>query len=100
MHENSESMISETKILNLAHEIHIRLYPVYTFKMMNLSLEHDSSEPSETTETLVNDILTRLLRMGKFLFDQAKTQLKKEVIDSLHEQHPELFPNQSKYFFV
>lgn len=100
MHNNEDSMIAETRILNIAHEIHIRLFPVYTFKMMNLSLEHESSEPTETTEALVGDILVRLLRMGKFLYDQAKTQLKKEVIDNLHEQHPELFPNQNHVNFL
>ena len=74
MHNNEDSMIAETRILNIAHEIHIRLFPVYTFKMMNLSLEHESSEPTETTEALVGDILVRLLRMGKFLYDQAKVE--------------------------
>ena len=39
---------------------------------MNLSLEHDSSEPTDGTETLVTDIVTKLLRLGKFLNDQYK----------------------------
>ena len=39
---------------------------------MNLSLEHDSSDPGESEEVLVNDIITRLLRLGKFLHDNAK----------------------------
>ena len=95
MSNDPEGMITEARILNLAHEIHIRMFPVYTFKLMNLSLEHDSSEPSESVESLVNDIVVRLLRMGKFLNDQSKGQLKKEMIDNLHENHPEFFPNQS-----
>ena len=72
MHDEPEGMIAESKLLSLSHEIHIRLYPVYTFKMMNLSLEHDSSEPTDGTETLVVDIITKLLRLGKFLNDQYK----------------------------
>lgn len=98
MNNDPEGMITEARILNIAHEIHIRLFPVYTFKLMNLSLEHDSSEPSESVESLVNDIVVRLLRMGKFLNDQSKNQLKKEMIDNLHENHPEFFPNQSNNF--
>ena len=63
---------------------------------MNFSLEYDSSEPSETVDVLVNETLTRLLRFGKFLNDNAMTQFKKESIDTIHEQHPEFLPNQSK----
>lgn len=72
MHQDPEGMIAESRILNFAHEIHIRLYPIYTFKIMNLTLEHDSSEPADSVETLVNDMIVRLLRLGKFLNDQAK----------------------------
>ncbi len=64
---------------------------------MNLSLEYDSSEPSETSDVLVNEMLVRLLRLGKFLNDNTKTQFKKESIDTIHEQHPEFLPNQSMY---
>ncbi|CAF0760054.1 unnamed protein product [Brachionus calyciflorus] len=91
----SDEMISEARILNIAHEIHIRMFPVYTYKLMNLSLEHDSTEPSESVESLVNDIIVRLLRMGKYLNDQSKGQFKKEMVESLHENHPEFFPNQN-----
>lgn len=72
MHNDQEGMIAESRIISISHEIHVRLYPVYTFKMMNLSLEHDSSEPTDGTETLVTDIVTKLLRLGKFLNDQYK----------------------------
>lgn len=65
-------MMAETKIINFAHEIHVRLFPVYTFKMMNLFLEHDSSEPTETIEALIHDIVIRLMRLGKFLTDNSK----------------------------
>jgi hypothetical protein len=74
MHNDPEGMIAESRLISIAHEIHVRLYPVYTFKMMNLSLEHDSSEPTDGTETLVTDIVTRLLRLGKFLNDQYKVK--------------------------
>ena len=74
MHNDADGMIAESRIISLAHEIHVRLYPVYTFKMMNLSLEHDSSEPTDGTETLVTDMITRLLRLGKFLNDQYKVR--------------------------
>jgi hypothetical protein len=72
MNQDPNGMIGESKILSFSHEIHIRLFPVYTFKMMNLSSEYDSSEPTDTVDTLVNDITTRLLRFGKFLNDQSK----------------------------
>ena len=75
MHSDAEGMVAESRIISLAHEIHVRLYPVYTFKMMNLSLEHDSSEPTDGTETLVTDMITKLLRLGKFLSDQYKVWL-------------------------
>ena len=85
MHDDPEGMIAESRLISIAHEIHVRLYPVYTFKMMNLSLEHDSSEPTDGTETLVTDIVTRLLRLGKFLNDQYKVKdicFKKTVVKS------------------
>ncbi|RMZ98877.1 hypothetical protein BpHYR1_036267 [Brachionus plicatilis] len=95
MMDDPEGMVTDARILNMAHEVHIRMFPVYTFKLMNLSLEHDSSEPSESLETLVNDMVIKLLRMGKYLNDQSKGQLKKEIIENLHEHHPEFFPNQN-----
>lgn len=120
MINNPDGLISEAKVLNIARDIsflfelnfiliymiiiyyilnysyvNIRLFPFYTYKIMNLVLEYDSSEPSETTETLVNETLVRLLRFGKFLNDNTKTQYKKESIDSIHEQHPDFLPNQS-----
>lgn len=88
-------MIIESKIVNLAHEIHVRLFPVYTFKTMYLNLEHDSQEPSETIEQLVQEITVRLLRLGKFLTDNSKNQFKKDIVDNLHDQHPEFLPNQN-----
>lgn len=100
MHADSDEMISETKILNVDHEIHIRLFPIYTFKMMNLTLESGASDPNETVDAICTEMMTRLLRMGKFLYDQAKGTLKKETIDALHETHPEFLPNQSNANFM
>jgi hypothetical protein len=94
--DEETTMIGETRILNYSHEIQVRLFPIYIYKMMNLNSEHNVSDPSESIETLINDILVRLLRLGKFLND--KNSLKKETIDNLHEQHPEFMPNQSKLF--
>lgn len=70
-----EGMIQEAKIITFAHEVQIRLFPVYTFKMMNLKSEHDSNEATETAEQLVSEISTRLLRLGKFLNDNSKVIL-------------------------
>lgn len=47
---------------------------------MNLSLEHDSSEPSDSIESLVSDITVRLLRLGKFLNDQSKVIIEKNYL--------------------
>jgi len=94
-----EGMIQEAKIITFAHEVHIRLFPVYTFKIMNLHLEHDSNETTETAEQLVAEISTRLLRLGKFLHDNSKNQFKKDLINNLHDQHPEFLPNQSRICF-
>ncbi len=98
MHADQEGMISESKILNVSHEINVRLFPVYTFKMVNFVMEHDSSEPTETLDSIVNEQIVRVLRMGKFLNDNFKNQFKKDLIDNLHEQHPEFLPNQSQFF--
>lgn len=95
MKDDENGMVNDSKILSVAHEIHVRLFPVYTFKMMNLNLEHDSNEPSETIEQLVQEIVTRLLRLGKFLTDNSKNQFKKDIVDNLHDQHPEFLPNQN-----
>lgn len=89
--------ISESKIISFAHETHVRLFPVYSFKIMNLTTENDSSEPGDTQEALINDITVKMMRLGKFIYDNAKgSQFKKEFIDNLHEQHPEFLPNQSR----
>jgi len=93
MHNDPEGMIAESRLISIAHEIHVRLYPVYTFKMMNLSLEHDSSEPTDGTETLVTDIVTRLLRLGKFLNDQYK------VKDICYKKKLNSKVNQKEFFF-
>lgn len=45
---------------------------MYCFKVLNLSIESNASDPSETVESLVGDIVVRFLRMGKFLTDQSK----------------------------
>jgi hypothetical protein len=65
-------------------------------------LEYDSSEPAESAEVLINETIVRLLRLGKFLYDNHRTQFKKEVIDNIHEQHAEFLPNQSmqNYKFI
>ena len=70
--EEPDGMLQDAKILNFTHEIHMRLFPPFVVKNMNLSLEHDSSEPSDTPETLVNDIVTRLLRLGKYLLENIR----------------------------
>ncbi len=98
MHADAEGMISDSKILNVTHEISVRLFPVYTFKMVNLVMEHDSTEPSETLDALVQEQIVRVLRMGKFLNDNSKNQFKKELIDNMHDQHPEFLPNQSENY--
>ena len=72
MHLDPEGMIEDSRVLSIDHEIHVRLYPIYVFKIMHLSLEYDSNDPSESVENLVNDIITRLLRLGKLLTDQSK----------------------------
>lgn len=95
-----EGMIQEAKIITFAHEVHVRLFPVYTFKMMNLKSEHDSNETTETVEQLVSEISTRLLRLGKFLNDNSKNQFKKDLINNLHDQHPEFLPNQNNVGFL
>lgn len=95
-----EGMIAEAKLLVMAHEVNVRLFPVYTFKMMNLVMEHDSTEPSETIDSLVHEQTVRLLRLGKFLNDNSKNQFKKELIDNLHDQHPEFLPNQNTGSFL
>jgi hypothetical protein len=79
--------------------IHMRVFPLYVYKMMNLSLEFDSSEPTDSMETLVGEIVTRLLRLGSYLNEASKIQYKKEIVDNVHEQHPEYLPNQSMKLF-
>ena len=97
MINNPNGLIGEAKLINIARDANVRLFPFYTAKVMNLSIEFDSSEPTETVDVLVNETIVRLLRLGKFLNDNTKTQFKKETIDTIHEQHPEFLPNQSKF---
>ena len=96
MINNPSGLIGEAKLINIARDASVRLFPFYTSKVMNLSIEFDSSEPTETVDVLVNETIVRLLRLGKFLNDNTKTQFKKETIDTIHELHPEFLPNQSK----
>jgi hypothetical protein len=77
----------------------MRVFPLYVYKMMNLSLESDSSEPTDSVDTLAGEIVTRLLRLGSFLNEASKIQFKKEIVDNIHEQHPEYLPNQSISLF-
>lgn len=45
------------------------------FKILNLNIEYDGSEPQETVDVLVSDIVVRLLRMGKFFYEQSRVVL-------------------------
>jgi hypothetical protein len=94
--------IIDAKILNVARDV-TRIFPLYLTKIMNLTSEYESSDPSESSEVLINETINRLLKLGKYFHDRSP--VKKEFVDSVHEKHPELLPNQSNigkkgFFFL
>lgn len=90
---NENGPICDAKILNVSRDV-TRIFPLYLAKTMNLSSEYESSDPSESSDVLINDTINRLLKLGKFFYDRSP--IKKELVDTVHEKHPELLPNQSK----
>jgi len=97
---NSEGMISNSKILVISHDINHRQYQAWGFRTLDIvepGLE--SYEPTDSVENLVVDLLQQLLKLGSFLAKQPKLNLK-NAMDSLHDKVPELLPQQAVVHFL
>eukprot|EP00745_Piridium_sociabile_P027320 TRINITY_DN44059_c0_g3_i2.p1 TRINITY_DN44059_c0_g3~~TRINITY_DN44059_c0_g3_i2.p1 ORF type:complete len:250 (-),score=65.00 TRINITY_DN44059_c0_g3_i2:347-1096(-) len=94
------SLIGKSKILVISHDIPQRQYQGWGFRTLDIvepGLE--AYEPGDTSENLVVDLLTQLLRLGNFLAKQPKLNLK-NAMDSLHDKVPELLPQQAVVHYL
>jgi hypothetical protein len=71
------------RLTHILIHVHIRIFPLYAYKVMNLTSESDSNEPGDTIEALISEITVKLIRLGKFLNDSAKVNIftKKKTIN-------------------
>lgn len=98
--ENEDGYVCKTKILNISHDIPQRLYQQWSFRQLDIQAHRlEAYDPSESTDKLVVDLLTQLLKLGMFLVKQPKLNLK-NIMDSLHEKVPELLPQQTVMHYL
>ncbi|XP_025103109.1 testis-expressed protein 47-like isoform X3 [Pomacea canaliculata] len=90
----------KSKILIISHDITVRQYQSWNFRTLDIVEPGiEAYEPGESTENLVIELLTQLLRLGNFLAKQPKLNLK-NAMDSLHDKVPELLPQQAVVHFL
>ncbi|KAL8576625.1 hypothetical protein ACOMHN_025100 [Nucella lapillus] len=105
-------LITKSKILVISHDISFFLFLMLYFSFISRQYQGwsfrtldimepglEAYEPGDTTENLVVDLLTQLLRLGNFLAKQPKLNLK-NAMDSLHDKVPELLPQQAVVHFL
>ncbi|XP_076442323.1 testis-expressed protein 47-like [Babylonia areolata] len=95
-----QAFISKSKILVISHDVPHRQYQGWSFRTLDI-LEPglEAYEPGDSTENLVVELLSQLLRLGNFLAKQPKLNLK-NAMDSLHDKVPELLPQQAVVHYL
>ncbi|CAH1794611.1 unnamed protein product [Owenia fusiformis] len=92
--EEGTGHIENAKVLVLSHDIPVRLYQQWNFRILDIRAPSgDDYETSESTYKVATDLVIQLLKLGSYLAKQPKLNLK-NAMDSLHEKVPELLPQQ------
>ncbi|ESP03946.1 hypothetical protein LOTGIDRAFT_203402 [Lottia gigantea] len=97
---NERGFVSSSKILNITHNISDRLFNQWNFRALEIQVHRlEAYEPSESTDRLVIDILSQLLKLGSYLSKQPKQSLK-NALDSLHERVPDMLPFEAAVHYL
>ncbi|XP_048248729.1 testis-expressed protein 47-like isoform X1 [Haliotis rufescens] len=97
---SDQGFISKAKILVISHDIPQRLYQQWSFRTLDIEAHRlEAFEPSETTDKLIIDVLTQLLKLGKFISKTPKLNFK-NAMDSLHQNVPEFLPQQAAIHYL
>ncbi|XP_033734483.1 testis-expressed protein 47-like isoform X4 [Pecten maximus] len=98
---NESSGVFETsKILIISHDIPHRLYGQWSFRTLDIQAARmESYDSNESTDKIVIDLLTQLLKLGNHLAKTPKLNLK-NLMDSLHERVPDLLPQQGVLHYL
>lgn len=98
--DKSDGFTAVSKILIISHDIPQRQYQGWSYRTLDIVEPGiETYEPTETSENLVIELVSQLLRLGAFLSKQPKLNLK-NIMDSLHEKVPELLPQQSVVHYL
>jgi len=97
---SSDGFIEDAKILVISHDIQSRLYQQWSFRQLDIvSARVEGYDSSDSTEKIVTDLITQILKLGNALAKQPKLNLK-NVMDSLHEKLPDLLPQQGVLHYL
>nr|XP_022317058.1 testis-expressed protein 47-like isoform X1 [Crassostrea virginica] len=93
-------LVENAKILVISHDIQNRLYQQWSFRQLDIvAARIESIDSNESTDKIVIDLVTQLLKLGNALAKTPKLNLK-NVMDSLHEKLPDLLPQQAVLHYL
>ncbi|XP_069124645.1 testis-expressed protein 47-like isoform X2 [Argopecten irradians] len=97
---DSSGYFDSSKILIISHDIPHRLYGQWSFRTLDIQAARmESYDSNESTDKIVIDLLTQLLKLGNHLAKTPKQNLK-NLMDSLHERVPDLLPQQGVLHYL
>ncbi|XP_060063478.1 testis-expressed protein 47-like [Ylistrum balloti] len=98
--DDSSGSFESSKILIISHDIPHRLYGQWSFRTLDIQAARiENYDSNESTDKIVIDLLTQLLKLGNHLAKTPKLNLK-NLMDSLHERVPELLPQQGVLHYL
>ncbi|XP_062977593.1 testis-expressed protein 47-like [Elgaria multicarinata webbii] len=90
MEQQERVLVLDAKILIMSHNLPIRLFQQWNYKVLNMPERHLGYDTShqEAAEALISECLTALLKLGKHLLKYPKSP--KNLPDTILEKVPEL----------
>ncbi|KAG9463147.1 hypothetical protein GDO78_022307 [Eleutherodactylus coqui] len=93
-------MIEDIKIIVISHNIPSRLLPRWSFHIVGLPIQYlDDFGNEQSEETMVEECLTLMMKLGLFL-SQALKSGSKGPEDNLHDLAPGLLVREQIIFFL
>ncbi|XP_056017227.1 testis-expressed protein 47-like isoform X2 [Ostrea edulis] len=97
---SEKGFLENAKILLISHDIQNRLYQQWSFRQLDIvAARIESHDSNESSDKIVIDLSTQLLKLGNALAKTPKLNLK-NVMDSLHEKLPDLLPQQAVLHYL
>ncbi|XP_039211022.1 testis-expressed protein 47-like isoform X4 [Crotalus tigris] len=100
MEQQKRVLVLDAKILVVSHNLPSRLFPQWSYKMLNLPERYLNYETSheEPVEATISECLTALLKLGKHLLKYPKSP--KNLPDHFLEEVPEFIVSQDTIGFL